>query len=1475
MLIPEKIMIKNLQPVMNVASTLRNNVHEKVTNAIKKIFPLDLKTKTLELTDISVQKKEYNTEEQKKALLTGDSLHEPVKGTLVLKDKSGNILDKAENFTLAKIPYFTERHTIISDGNEYQIANMLRRKSGIYTQQSANGELNTFFNLSKGKNFYITMAPETGAFHLEYDTTKTPLYPLLKIMGVPHADMVNHLGKVADVNKDLHGHQEQLVLDKLYKKLIHPSLQKASTSNEDKKLAILNKFDQTELNPQVTEQTLGHAFNKVTGLSLLNASKKLLHVHEGKDKIDDADSLAFKTFHSVDDFLAERLALFGREWTSKTKMRFTGKDRIKDAIHAQPFSDTLKKFVTSSTLSAVPTGINPIELIDHSVKVTSIGEGGIGSDRAIPYESRLVHNTHYGILDPIRTPESGHAGVDVRVSISAHRDNEGHLYTPMRNVSTKKEEMLQAGEMHKHIIAFPHQELKGTVDAFVKGNIEKIDASKVTHQFLHNSQIYSPATSLVPFLHNIQGNRAIMGSKMQTQALPLIGREAPLIQVKSHKPNLSYEQLYTKLINPHSPITGTISKIENGSIHIIPDSEQKETSSSTKTSSEKQSTVDKSVKVPYQINFPFPSKTYLHHDLKVKVGDKVTEGQSLADSNFTKDDTLALGKNLSVAYMAYHGLNSNDAVVISEGASEKLTSEHMYREIYSINLKLELNKEKHKIYYGTKYPLNQYNNLDEQGIIKKGSIVHPHELLVAGLTKTEPSSVDLMLGRISKTLTRPFKDTALVWSHSFPGEVIDVVKTNSQIAILVKTQEKMQIGDKLAGRFGNKGVVAKIIPDHEMIRDESNKPIDVIMTSAGVISRINPGQIIEGAVGKVAEKLGKPIVVDNAASHDTVKWAKDLLKEHNVKDKEHLYDPVTERKIIGPDGKGVFVGRSYIFKLFKSTDTNFSAHGIGPYDANEQPSKLGGEESPKGLAKMELDALIAHNARNILQEASSIRSQKNEEFWKALQLGYPLPAPKPSFVWNKFTAMLEGAGVKVDKRGSKLKLLPLTNKDILDKSSGEIENNKTLLSKNLQPEKGGLFDPNTTGGPQGTKYSHINLHELMPNPIFEDPIRKLLGLTKNKYNEVLSEKGGLHFKTELDKIDIPRKLEELKLHLNKAKGTDLNDTVKQIKYLEVLQKEGLKPSEAYLLNHIPVIPPIFRPILPMPNDPKQLMVSDANKLYAHLMDANHTLKTTVLSSDIPKHREYLYNSIGSVFGTHEVEDEELKGQKVKGFLSAIAGTGSPKTGFFQRKILRKTMDISGRGTAVPDVNLNMDQIGLPEDMLWKMFEPFIISRLVKLGYPALMAKEMTEKKADIAKTMLMQECKERPVMLNRAPTLHRWSIIGAYPVPVKGKTIRVSSFVEKGLNLDYDGDTLQIHAPIRPQAIQETKNMLTSNLLLSDQQRNKLMAFPQHEALLGIAHASDVKASTNPVKTYNTVKDLEQAYKKKEINLNDLVKIGH
>ena len=1876
-----------LTSVLTDAPARRKQIRAKALEGLVKAFPLTLRDKTIELHDPHVVERDFGPNDQKQALLEGSSLHEPVRATLVMKDAAGKEIERVKNFTLLNLPYFTERHTFVLDGNEYQVSNQIRMKPGVYTRKRANEELETSFNLSKGSNFRLSLDAKKGHPYMEYGTTTIPLYPVLRRLGVSHEDIAKAWGRgTAEENQRSFIGKEDQALAKLYGKIIHPAQQVAG-STDDHVAAIHAKFALTSMDPEVNKVTLGHAHDKVTPQAILDASHKLLSVYKSGDDVDDRDSLAFKTFHSVDDFIKERIGLDARTLAMKTKGRAVSKVKLREIMPSSPFSAGIRTFFTGSRLSSIPTQINPMEMVDAAVKVTSLGEGGISSDRAIPIEARQLHPTHLGILDPVRTPEcvdaetevftskgwkffrdvvksdqlacfmrgqlefhkpiklfssqytgrmygvktgekapieylvtpnhrvwarpdqgqgyrmafaedvhgntrvftgrhepyaggkqqwfylsgahrrsgdhearkrmaivdwaefmgwflaegsftldhvhpqyqvqisqsekanpekcrtlealftrlgfkygrdavkrtyligsrqlteyvaqfgfcdskfipeelfrapvaarealwralllgdgrfgsqkrasgkeqygevlcttspqlaldferlsvglgrqttthvykdkrekrylpvyeirvlqafekaahkyKGHfytkqyrgrvfcaevpggmllirrhgsagiwtgnsfsAGVDIRAAMLTHRDAAGNLYTPVRNIKTGKFDYLSAKEMQHTVIAFPGQKMTGFVDAMKNGSVQHVPASEVHHELYHTAQLYSPTSNLIPMMESIQGNRATMGSKMQTQALPLVDRQVPWVQVGARKlfgggkdELSSFEKELGKLVVPCAPQAGRVVKIDSQYIYIDPTGKKKvaaetptpynvpepeflkyagepkrqttikgikmkvelekgdirrgvnketgepwekemhaayghipktrghdgETvdiylkepgffaevycvkqvkkdgthdedklmvgfsspdeaiecykkhvpkwcfgSMQTLSWSEFEDYVDDYwhekaaaeknedeglIKVPYDTNFPFASKTYINHNVVVKVGDHVKEDQHLADSNFTRNGELALGRNMKVGYMAYYGLNSNDAVVISEGAAQKLTSEHMYKEVLEIDQDMTLRRELHRLYYGAKYTSEMYRHLDAEGVIKKGEKVMPHDIVIAAVRKTKLSATDALLGNLKKSLANPYREEIRTWDHDFEGEVIDVFKADKRVVVTIKTREPMRIGDKLAGRYGNKGVISHIVPDARMVQDAHGKPIDILYTSAGVISRINPAQIIETAVAKVAEKTGKPIIMENFTGRDNVQWAKDLLKKHDIQDKETVFDPISGKHI-----KGVLVGPQYTLRLFKTTDSNFSARGTGAYDVNQQPTK-GGDEGAKGIGGMEFNGLVAHNARNVLRETSILKSQKNDAFWRAAQLGLPLPPLKTSFAYDKFEHMIQAAGIRLEKKGSTATLRPLTDHDIMKMSAGEVQNEKLVKAKNLEPERGGLFDPAVTGGPSGTKWSHIELAEPLLNPVFHEPVRRLLGLTNNALDELHAKEGGAALKKRLNQIDVVTRLAQLRTLAKTVAPSKLDDVVKQIKALEALKAAKLQPGDAYVLSKLPVLPPIMRPILPGQSG-GELVVGDSNYLYQNAILHNQALQTQITGRLLPpdEHavlRQNLFNAVGAVIGTQDSDNPKLQKRNVKGFIEHLTGKTTPKSSFFQKKLYKRQQDFSGRGTIAPDGSLGMDEVGIPEEMLWKMFSKFILTRLVRRGFSAVQANEMVEKRHPAARDALMAEIVERPVMVNRAPSLHRYNIVGAYAVPTPGKTIRVNPFIERGMNADYDGD---------------------------------------------------------------------------------------
>jgi len=1451
-----------LETITAEVAERRKRIRDQALQSLKSAFPFEGKRHTVDVEDVRIKPAEVSPIKHKQAILQARTLSEPIRGTLLLRDNTtGKVVQRVPNFNLLQLPYFTDHSTFVIGGTTYNVSNQLRMKPGVYTRKRKNAELEAGFNLSKGSNFRLSMDPQEGHFKIEYGTTKIPLYPILNKLGVSDQEMTRYWNKeLVASNRDAFAGKANRYVDKMYEKLVPYYRRQAG---EDKAVAIKRALGDTRMDPEINQRTLGKPFEKVNTEALLSASGKLLQAYQSKVDFDERDSLAFKKLMTVDDFIGERIGLEARGVRRKVLDRLNmGKMDLQHVMPPSPFTKSIHKFLSTSQLSNPPDQINPVEMLDSSARVTSLGEGGIENLRAVPDEARRLHTSQLGALDPTRTPETDRVGIDLRTTMFAKKDKLGNIYVPVFSQKRKKMEDVSVTKLVDRVVAFPNQEMHGMVDVVRNNRVESAPATQVDYVIPSVQSMYSPASNLIPFIDSIDGNRKTMGAKMQTQALPLENSEPPLVQVASHIPGRSMEELVADMIIPRAPISGTIHSIRDGYISV---------QSSKKTAAEGV-TVEK---VPFHENFPLSSKTYLNDHLLVKSGDTVKKDQPLANSAFVKDGQLALGRNLLTAYLDWRGLNSNDAIVVSESAANKLTSLHMYKEGLDLDHDVKAGRETHRTYYGNSYSAPMYKKLDEGGIVEPGQIVQKGDLLVAALRKSSLSSENAMLGKFHKSLIRPYRDASVTWTHDSPGKVTDVVRTGNKIRMTVKTKEPLHIGDKIVGRFGNKGVVSTIVPDEQMLKDEAGDTVDVVLTSAGVVSRVNPGQILETALAKVAKKTGKPIHVESYVKRDNVAWVKDQLKKHGLKDKETLFDPVTGKSI-----KNVFVGPQHILKLFKSTETNYSARGIEDYDVNQQPSG-GGLTGAKGLGAMEVNALLAHGARNILQEATALKGQKNDEFWRAFQLGLPLPSPKTTFAFDRFGSMLAGAGVRMNKQGNHLRLTPLTDKETLKLGPLEVAKStdpkKPLFvrAKDLRPEKGGLFDPLATGGTTGTMYSHLSLVEPIINPVFERPVQALLGMTHGELEDTFQTEGGQGLKKRLKAIDVNQAFHAAKDEVKETSGDVRDKAVKKMKYLNALDHAGMTPDDAYIISKIPVVPPVFRPILP--GKTGALQISDANHLYRDVFIADRLLrkaKESLPEKDQMAARRHVYDATKALFGLAEPVSPQAKARNVQGFIARLAGTGkSPKAGFFQSKLIKKRQDISGRGTIVPDATLGIDEVGLPEEMAWGMYKPFVIRRMVQRGYSAVDAREKVDDKHPIAKEFLQQEVHERPILLNRAPSLYRYNVLAAYPRLVPGKTIRVHELFAPIMAADYDGDAEQIHVPVGYKAVEEAKNMVLSKMLLGDQYKKQTLVVPQHESIMGIYRATSQKpeGETRKFKNKNAAM---AAYHSGDIGLNTPVDIG-
>jgi DNA-directed RNA polymerase beta subunit len=1453
-------MANKVRPLFVTPEQRQKLLREKTLEGVKSLFPILGTHHTIEAEDFTVKERDMSFADHKKALFKGGSIYEPIKANLVVKDKQGNVVSRKKGHTVMHLPRVTHHNTFVVNGNEYALKHQLRTRPGVYTRKRGSDELESSFNLAKGANFRLSMNTKKGGMQMEYGSSKIPMYPILKEMGLQDNDISKYWGKdLTNRNKDMYGSSSKVssAVDKLYAKVVPKAEQGNHSARADKAQAILRAYDNTELDSETTKTTLRKGFSKVTPEALLTASKKLLKVYRGEEEEDQRDSLEFQKVMGPEDIFKERLQLKAREiqWKVRNKLDLSPNINISKVMPTTATSNELKRFLSSAQLASLPSQINPVEIMDSALSVTRLGEGGISSDRAVPASARKLHSSMLGIIDAFRTPESGNMGIDQRFTLGARRDEEGNLYATMKNAKTGKFETVAARDIANKVVAFPNQDTKsGNVDAMVRGKVSKVKPKDVDYAVNSVIDMNTISTNLVPLLDSTQGNRVIMGAKMVGQAMPLLNREKPLVQSGAFLDREDEGSSVESIVGLNSThamrasMAGKVKSVTRDKIIV-----------------EGKGGVIQEVEVPH--NMPLASKTFLDGYSKVKVGDSVKKDQLLMDTNFTKDGTLALGRNLKVGYLAYHGLNSNDAVVMSKGATERMASINMHKFVIEDDRDTSISSNKHSANFPRIFTKDQYSNLDK-GVVKIGAKLKIGDPIATVLRKRTPSVENRILGKVHKSLRQEYSDASDVWDRSSEGEVVAVEREGKRTTVVVKSIEKLKMGDKVSNRYGGKGVISKIVDDSDMVQDEAGKPLDILWSSLGVVSRINPSQVIETAAAKVAEKTGKPIAIPSFKKRNNVKWVRDLMKKHGVKDKETVFDPITGKKI-----PGIMVGPQYTYKLFKSADTNYAARGLdGGYDLHDAPSK-GGVTGAKGTGTMEINALLAHDARDVLKENAILKGTRNTEYWRAFQLGRPLPPPKSSFAFDKFKGMLAGAGLRFKKKGNDMTLSPMTDKEVRDVSNGEIQNSRMVLAKNLKSESGGLFDIGKTGGVIGNKWTHIELPEPVVNPIFTDASRRLLGLTESQLTSQVAEKGGDHIRKQLNSINIDSRLEELQKGIKTKKGSDRDDHYKQIKALSALKDTGLKAGDAYTMKAFPVLPPKLRPIVPGAKG--DLLISDINHVYKDLILAKEKLQEAkdlgLPDKDIGDMRTHVADAAGAVIGTRPPVSSNLAAKQVKGIVNTITGT---KTGFFNGKVLSRRLDFTGRGTAAPDPSLGMDEVGLPEEMMWSMYAPFVVKNLVKRGHGAIRAKELTDNKSSIAREELMVESKRRPVILNRAPSLHRFNMIAFNPKPVAGKTIQVNPFMEDGMNLDYDGDALQVHVPVTEGAVNDSKKMLLSNNVLGDRNRNTILAYPKQEAMAGLFKATQSKATSgSSVKKFKTTRDALSAYRRGEVSTSDNVEI--
>ena len=644
-------------------------------------------------------------------------------------------------------------------------------------------------------------------------------------------------------------------------------------------------------------------------------------------------------------------------------------------INTRPVASAIKEFFGSSQLSQFMEQPNPIAELTHKRKVSALGPGGLSRERA-GFEVRDVHHTHYGRMCPVETPEGQNIGLITSLASYARINEYGFIESPYRKVKkpegivTDDVTYMAADEEDKYVIAqasetldengkFIHQR----VTCRIREDIREVDVSRVDYMDVSPKQLVSIATALIPFLENDDTNRALMGSNMQRQAVPLLRPEAPMIAT-----GVEHKIAYDSGVLIIAKNDGIVKYVDADKIVVARPDGEDDTYYTSKFVRSNQSTC-------------------INQKPIVVSGQKVTKGMILADGPSTQNGELALGRNILIGFMSWEGYNYEDAVLISE----QLVRDDVFTSIHIEEYESEARETRLGEEQITRDIPNlseeALKNLDEDGIVRVGAEVRSGDILVGKVTpkgETELTPEERLLRAIFGDKAREVRDTSLRVPHGESGIVVDVKiftrknrdelapGVNKQVRVYIAQKRKISVGDKMAGRHGNKGVVSRVLPKEDMPFMADGTPLQIVLNPLGVPSRMNIGQVLEVHLGLVAKMLDWKIatpVFDGASENDI----KQLLQENGLPEdgKIQLFDGRTGE----PFENRVTVGYMYYLKLAHLVDDKIHARSTGPYSVvTQQP--LGGKAQFGGqrFGEMEVWALYAYGAANILQEIITVKS---------------------------------------------------------------------------------------------------------------------------------------------------------------------------------------------------------------------------------------------------------------------------------------------------------------------------------------------------------------------------------------------------------------------------------------------------------------------------------------------------------------------
>jgi DNA-directed RNA polymerase subunit beta len=1041
--------IPEVLPLPDLLSVQHESFGWFLAEGLKEIFsevsPIEDFTGTLalELTDHRFEEPTMSIEEAKER---DSNYARPLFVTARFVNKQTGEIKEQQVF-LGDFPMMTANGTFIINGTERVVVSQLVRSPGVYFDQSLD-------KTSDKDIFTAKIIPGRGAW-LEFDVDKKDtvgvrvdrkrrqyVTTFLRALGLveTNEDIVKMFDGAQAIHntleKDPAEDRDEALLD-LYRKLRPGELTTVESARGLINTLFYNakRYDLTRVGRYKLDQKFGRT-SKVDkykpeqhGLlseeDIVETISYVINLHAGTDgyRTDDIDHFGNRRIRTVGELIQNqiRVGLTRLERVVRERMTTQDPEAItpQTLINIRPVVASIKEFFGTSQLSQFMDQPNPLAGLTHRRRLSALGPGGLSRERA-GFEVRDVHPSHYGRMCPIETPEGPNIGLIGSLASYAKVNRFGFIETPYRRVTkgrvTGRVDYLTASEEEEHVIAQANAELKDD-GSFVHnrvlvrktgGEVDYVKPSDVDYMDVSPKQVVSVATSLIPFLEHDDANRALMGSNMQRQAVPLLRAQAPLVGtgVEARTARDSGEVVVATSGGVVREVTGDEIVVRSGS---------------------------KTTVYPLRKFERSNQGTSTNQKPVVAEGDTVTEDQILADGPSTEEGELALGKNLLVAFMPWEGHNYEDAIIISERLvkDDVLTSIHIEEhEIEARDTKLGAEEITRDIPNVAEEVLA---DLDDRGIIRIGAEVTPGDYLVGKVTpkgETELTPEERLLRAIFGEKAREVRDMSLKVPHGEQGKAIDVVVfrredgaelppgMNELVRVYVAQQRKISEGDKLAGRHGNKGVIAKILPEEDMPFLEDGTPVDIILSPLGVPSRMNLGQILETHLGWAAAQGWQPFKGETKASKGAKPWTNvatpvfDGARETEIaevlrtaepnRDGDHLVDEAGKATLFHgrtgePFDQPVTVGYIYILKLLHLVDDKIHARSTGPYSMiTQQP--LGGKAQFGGqrFGEMEVWALEAYGAAYALQEVLTIKSDDvrgRVKVYEAIVKGENIPEP--------------------------------------------------------------------------------------------------------------------------------------------------------------------------------------------------------------------------------------------------------------------------------------------------------------------------------------------------------------------------------------------------------------------------------------------------------------------------------------------------